>query len=114
MHEVGIMESALEVVLAQAREHGATRVHKIIIRLGELSGVDPESLRFAFEAVTSETPAAGARLEIETVSALARCPECQRDFGVSSGYIFTCPHCGQLSGDIRQGRELELARLEMS
>ncbi len=114
MHEIGIMESTLEVVLRQAGEHRASRVHRIVLRIGALAGVEPESLRFAFDAVTRGTLAAGAELAIEAVPARAYCSGCAQDFGVERGFIFTCPACGQLSGELRQGRELELIRLEMT
>jgi hydrogenase nickel incorporation protein HypA/HybF len=114
MHEVGIMESALDAVLQHARSRGANRVHRIVLRIGSLSGVDPEALRFAFEVVARDTAAAGAALEIRDVPALAHCSSCSTTFGVSSGFIFSCPNCGRLSGDVRQGRELELSRIELS
>lgn len=114
MHEVGIMTSAMDSVLEQAHAHGATRVHRIVLRIGALAGVEPESLRFAFEVVTRETIAAEATLEVEAVPARAFCAACAEDFGVDGGYIVSCPRCGQLSGDLRQGRELELSRIEMS
>jgi len=114
MHEVGIMESALASVEQQARLHGAHHVHRIILRVGTLSGVDIEALRFAFDVVAASTVAAGAELAIETVAARAYCQTCDAEFAASSGYIFSCPVCQGLSGEIRQGRELELARIEMS
>ena len=114
MHEVGIMESALESVERQARLHGAHHVHRIVLRVGTLSGVEIEALRFAFDVVAASTIAAGAELAIETVDARAYCQTCDADFPASSGYIFSCPICQRLSGQIRQGRELELARIEMS
>lgn len=114
MHEVGIMTSALDAVLQQARTHGAHRVQRIVLRIGALSGVDAAALRFAFEAVVPGTPAAEAELEILDVPALAHCAACDTDFGVTSGFIFSCPRCGRLSGEVRQGRELELTRIEMT
>lgn len=114
MHEVGIMESAIAAVLRQARDHHAERVHRVVLRIGALSGVEPEALRFAFDIVTSNTAAAGATLEINAVAARAYCSACAEDFGVDSGFIYSCPRCRRLSGDIRQGRELELSRIEMS
>ena len=114
MHEVGIMEAAIEAVLVQARTHGARRIHRIVLRIGALSGVDPEALRFAFDVVTRDTLAAEAELEIRDVPARAYCRGCAETFAMASGAIFSCPRCGRLSGDIRQGRELELARIEMS
>jgi hydrogenase nickel incorporation protein HypA/HybF len=114
VHEVGIMETAIEAVLAQAREHDATQVHRIVLRIGALSGVEPDALRFAFDATVKGTPAADAKLELETVPARGRCVDCDLEFGVESDFIFTCPRCGRLSGELVQGRELELARIEMS
>lgn len=114
MHEVGIMESALGEVLSQARAHGAHRVRRIVIRIGTLAGVEAEALRFAFDVVTRDTIAADAELEIREVLARAWCGPCAAEFAVESGFIFSCPHCGRFSGDVRQGRELELFRIEMS
>lgn len=114
MHEVGIMESALGAVLAQARAHHAQRVHRIVLRVGALAGVDADSLRFAFEALAQDTPAAEAILEVVEVPARVHCTSCREDFIADGSVIFSCPRCGQLSGDIRQGRELELSRIEMS
>jgi len=108
------MESALDAVRHQAVKHGADRVTRIVLRIGVLSGVDEEALRFAFEALAPHGVAAGAALEIETVAARAHCPHCGTDFGVERGFIFQCPQCHEYSGDIRAGRELGIARLEFS
>jgi hydrogenase nickel incorporation protein HypA/HybF len=114
MHELGIMQSALAAVLDQARTHQAARVNRIVLRIGRLAGVDAEALAFAFEVVAKDTPAAGATLAIDPVPARARCAHCAEDFEVESGWIFTCPRCARLSGDLVQGRELELSRIEMT
>lgn len=114
MHEVGIMESAIDAVLRHARAHSARRVHRIVLRIGALAGVEPDGLRFAFDVVTSGTLAAGATLEIEAVPARAHCAACDADFTVEGGFIARCPACQALSGDLRSGRELELSRIEMT
>ncbi len=114
MHEVGIIESALAEVERHATEQRARRIERIVLRIGALSGVEIESLRFAFEAVAPNTIAAGAVLEIEEVPAAVYCHQCGREFAADKSYIFTCPDCGSLCGDIRRGRELELSRIEMT
>ena len=114
MHELGIMESAVEAALREARTRSASRIHRIVLRIGTLAGVEPDALRFAFDVVTKDTAAAGATLDVETVPARAWCSACRREFGIESGFICVCPACGGLSGDIRQGREMELCHLEMS
>ncbi len=104
----------MDAVLEQARARGATRVHRIVLRIGALSGVEPEALRFAFDVVTRKTMASEASLEVEPVPARAYCAACASEFEADGSVILSCPRCGNFSGDIRQGRELELAQIEMS
>ncbi len=106
------MESALAAIGQQAAAHGAARVSRIVLRIGALSGVDVEALRFAYDALAPGTLAADAVLEIHRVPARAHCAQCDTDFGATSGYILTCPRCRAFSSDIRAGRELDIARLE--
>jgi len=112
MHEFSIMQSALNQALQEARLAGAARVHEIRLRVGVLSGVVPDALRFAFEALTPGTPAEGAVLTIEEVPARFWCAPCGREF-VSANLYAECPACGAPSGELRAGRELELSSMEV-
>lgn len=114
MHELGIAESALELALNHAKSAGATRVERIVLRVGALAGVDIDALQFAFEAILPGSPAEGANLRIETVPAVAFCPACQADFTPDNEFFLACPRCGQPSTDLKQGRELDLVRLELN
>ena len=80
MHELSIMQSALDQVLEKARQAGASRVHAIRLRIGVLSGVVPDALQFAFEALADGTPAQGAQLLIEDVPARFWCAVCSHEF----------------------------------
>lgn len=109
------MESALALVQRHATEKKARKVDRVVLRIGALAGVEPEALRFAFDVVSRGTSAEGAVLEIEAVPAAIFCTGCQREFtSEDHSFIFTCPGCGDLCGEIRRGRELELSRIEMS
>jgi hydrogenase nickel incorporation protein HypA/HybF len=112
MHEFSIMQTALNQALREARLAGAARVHEIRLRVGVLSGVVPDALQFAFEALTPGTPAEGARLTIEEVPARFWCAPCGREF-VSENLYAECPDCGQPSNELRAGRELELSSMEV-
>jgi len=107
------MQNALEIAVEHAKRQNATRIHRIHMRVGALSSVVPEALAFAFDVVTQGTPAEGARLEIERVPARCFCPACQLEFE-PDGLFYECPQCGSLNVEIRAGRELELAFLEVS
>ena len=108
------MESTLAAVRREALARNAAHVDRIVLRIGVLSGVEPDALRFAFEACAPGTLAADAELAIETVPALAYCATCRREFAAGRGFICCCPDCGDYSGDLRSGRELELRRIEFT
>ncbi len=113
MHEVGLMENALAIALDYAQRDQARCIHTLRLRVGTISGVEPEALRFAFEVVTQDTIAASAQLEIESCPTRCYCPTCQVEFApLDLGY--ECPHCQTWNCAILQGKELELASLEVS
>ena len=104
------MQSALDQVLEQARQAGASRVHAIRLRIGSLSGVVPDALQFAFEALAADTPAEGAKLIIEDVPARFWCATCSHEFEATQMFA---PDCHHPSGKLRAGREMELTSLEV-
>jgi hydrogenase nickel incorporation protein HypA/HybF len=112
MHEVGIMQSALDIAQQQALAVGAKTIHEIRIRVGQLSGVVPEALDHAFIVLKEGGMAENARLVIDYVPAICWCSSCKKEFE-SSGMFCICPDCNIPSGDIRKGRELEIVSLEV-
>ncbi|HEX9047944.1 MAG TPA: hydrogenase maturation nickel metallochaperone HypA [Verrucomicrobiae bacterium] len=113
MHEVSIMIEALRLADDAAKNAGASRVRKLRLRIGALSGVVPEALRFAFDVARENTLAAQATLEIESVPAACWCPACRMEFP-SADFYGECPRCHQPSGELRQGREMEIADVEVA
>jgi len=112
MHEMGIANSVIETVRAEAARHPGCRVRKVGLRIGELAAVDSESLRFCFEALTRETDLESLELEIETRPRRHRCGNCGTEFNVKD-YDFACPHCARLNSQCISGDELEMAYLEV-
>jgi hydrogenase nickel incorporation protein HypA/HybF len=113
MHELSIMTEALRMAEDAARSAGATRVRKLRLRIGSLSGVVPDSMRFAFDVVCHGTMAEGATLEIEAVQAACWCATCRAEFECVD-FFNECPQCHNVSGELRRGRELDIAAVETS
>jgi len=113
MHEVSIMTEALRMAVDTAKSAGANRVTRLRLRVGQLSGAVPEAMEFAWDVVRRDTIAANARLEIETILAVCWCVTCQAEFECAD-YFDECPRCHNASGELRRGRELEIASVEMN
>jgi hydrogenase nickel incorporation protein HypA/HybF len=112
MHEVSIMEEAVRIAVESAQAAGARRVTGLRLRIGVLSGVVPDAMRFAFDVVTRDTTAAGATLEIESVPAVAWCGNCRAEFEALD-FFSECPRCRSVSDGLRRGREMEIASVEI-
>jgi hydrogenase nickel incorporation protein HypA/HybF len=112
MHEVGIMSEAVRMAEDAAKNAGAERILKLRLRIGSLSGVVQESMQFAFDVVCDGTMAEGATLEVEPVPAVWWCATCRVEFE-STDFLNDCPRCHNASGELRRGRELEIASVEL-
>lgn len=111
MHEVGIMEGALDMARRLMEKNGGTRLTRVNMTVGSLSGVVPEALQSAFLALKEAYAAGDAMLDVTWVEAVCRCNTCNADFSFTEhGYI--CPGCGEPALVILRGRELELTRVE--
>jgi hydrogenase nickel incorporation protein HypA/HybF len=76
VHELAIAE---QIVAIACRRPDAARVTRVVVAVGKLAAVSCESLRFCFDAVTADTLAAGALLEIVETPGRARCRVCGGD-----------------------------------
>jgi len=109
MHELSLMTNLLDDAVAAA---AGAPVRAMRVRVGPLSGIVVDSLRFAFEALSPGTPAEGARLDIEETAPSLHCPRCGTDFSTPVG-SYDCPSCGATDGELRSGNELELVSIEV-
>ena len=111
MHEMSIAQSVLDIVLQESQNHKVNRVLSVTVKVGELSAVETESLRFCFDFLTKGTLAEGARLEIERVQVTCHCHKCGSNFTVQE-LIFACPACKSSRVAMVSGRELSVESFE--
>jgi hydrogenase nickel incorporation protein HypA/HybF len=112
MHELGIANSILDAARVEAGFRPGMKLTKIVIRVGDLAGLDPDSLSFCIEALVKETDLESVVLEVERRAQRHRCPRCGEEFVVLN-YDPACPLCGETMTTFISGDELELAYLEM-
>lgn len=113
MHELSIAISIVDRVLQESRARGDARVEAVYLRIGPLSGVDVEALRFAFTIACEESQLVGCRLEITEVPISLECPGCRSEKHAISMQQLCCSDCGTPSAEIVHGRELELRAVEL-
>lgn len=105
MHELGIAQEILGIVESIARENGIRTVQTLGLTIGPLSGVDPEALRFALDALAPETLLQGVTIEIEVPPLTLVCRSCHHVYEPPLEDM-RCPRCGEARFDTRKGREM--------
>jgi hydrogenase nickel incorporation protein HypA/HybF len=114
MHEMGIAQQIIDIASASIpAEMTAVRVERVNLKIGKLSAVVPESLRFCFEIVSQDTPLAGAELAIEETPIVARCKDCDTRWTIDEP-VFTCRRCDSGRLEILSGRELDIVSIEVA
>jgi hydrogenase nickel incorporation protein HypA/HybF len=112
MHEVGIAAAILEAAHAETARRSRATLVRVGVRVGVLSGVDKEALRFALTALTQETDLQQVSFEVETCARRNRCLDCDRQFE-SSLYATPGPDCGSDKTALTGGDELDLTYVEV-
>ena len=109
MHELSITQSVVDTVTERT---GDAPVATVTVRVGVLSGVVPDAMRFCFELVSAGTPLEGATLTIEQPAGRGHCAACGEDL-VLSDLLVLCP-CGSADVEVLAGRELAIASVQLA
>ena len=112
MHEYSIVQGIMQTVLAEAEKAKAQKVVKVSLKIGELTGVFPDSLTFCFELISKGTIAGGTALNIEKVPIMGYCPHCDKNFLIEDNH-YLCQHCKNPTIELTSGRELQIDHLEV-
>ena len=95
-----------------ARQQRATSVKTVIIRIGPLSGVEPDLLAQAFPLASAGTVAEASKLVIENLPIRVRCQSCGAESAAKANRL-VCGQCGDWRTQLLSGDEMLLASVEL-
>lgn len=95
---MGIVEQA-------ARDNHLARVCRLVLEIGQWSGVELAALEFALCALTRGTVLEGAALEYHTPPLLLYCQACENEY-LGDQEDLSCPACQGTDFQVLRGREL--------
>lgn len=108
MHEYSIIQSLVDSVVAAVPRDAS--VHRIEVRIGDLSGVDCELLATAYDVFRAGTICEHAAMAIDRVPACWICPKCSAE--IPAGMALRCRACDQ-PARLASGDEIILQRIEL-
>jgi hydrogenase nickel incorporation protein HypA/HybF len=112
MHELGIAQAIIELAEAGLNGRPQSALRAIGLRLGEVSGVEKDSLSFCFECLVKETAFEHVQLKIETYPLRHRCRVCGWE-AEGDDRRPVCANCGSAQLACEGGDELDVAYLEV-
>lgn len=109
MHELGITQSVVDTVLDAVAE---SRITRLRLEIGALSGVVPDAVRFCFDVVVTGTALEGAELDIVHSPGRGACRECGAEFELRD-VIVLCD-CGSADVAVLDGQQLRVTSVEVA
>ena len=112
MHEMSVATSLMRVLSKKLAELAPCKLTALELTVGELSGIDRESLRFALDTLVTEAGYDGVELRFEPGPAVFACSACSWQ-GQLSSFTLACPKCNGPDLDIIAGQHVSLERIEI-
>jgi hydrogenase nickel incorporation protein HypA/HybF len=112
MHEMSIAQNIVEIVENALRDEVTPCVEKVVVKVGQLVAVVPDSLDFCYTAITQGTRLADSELVIEEIPCQVRCKDCEGTSEIEA-FVFRCPHCESSELETLSGNELLVSHIEV-
>ncbi len=112
MHELSLAVDMVDQLEEALKKENATKITKISIILGAMSGVEKVPLEFAIPVAAEGTPLEGAVIEIEEVPLVLKCSDCNQE-NEAEDIVMICPNCNSMSVEIVKGKEFYIKSMEV-
>ena len=107
MHELNIAGRIIELVEQEMISRRLSSLEEVNVRVGAISGIDPEALVFSYDAACAGTALGGSRLNVRVVTPVVKCGDCGGTAEVEDN-SFRCPACGSGRLELLEGQEIEI------
>lgn len=105
---MGITQNIVDAVLEAV---AGSRVARVNLEIGKLSGVVPDSVRFCFDLVAQDTALEGAQLDIVEPFGRGVC-RCCGDESELGEVVVLCP-CGSADVEVLSGQQMRIKSVEL-
>ncbi|RXJ88145.1 hydrogenase/urease nickel incorporation protein HypA [Arcobacter sp. CECT 8985] len=112
MHEYSIVQSLLEQCEQYVKDNNASKVTKLIVKIGVLSGVEPDLLQTAFDTFKEKTVCDNAQFIINHQKVVVECLDCNKTSTLQK-HEFLCPSCNSNNLNVVDGEDMFLMSLEL-
>jgi len=112
MHEYSIVQSLLDSCEENAKQNNAKEITKVVVKIGVLSGVEPDLLQIAFDTFKEKTICENSEFIMNIQPVLIQCQKCGEESELKK-HEYSCPKCESIEINILDGEDMYLMQLEM-
>jgi hydrogenase nickel incorporation protein HypA/HybF len=112
MHEYSIVQSLLDQCEENARANNATKVTRVVVKIGVMSGVEPDLLQTAFDTFKEGTMCEDCEYIQNIQPVTIKCHKCET-ISTLEKTEYCCPKCESIELDVIDGEDLLLMQLEL-
>ncbi len=112
MHEYSIVQSLLNQCDEYAEKNNATKVLKVVVKIGVMSGVEPDLLKVAFDTFKEDTICSDAIYIHHIQKIKIKCLDCLHEAELEKNE-YACPKCKSIELNVMDGEDLMLMQLEL-
>ncbi len=104
MHELGIVIEIVKQVEAFSKEQNIKEIDKLVLQIGELSGVVPHYIEDVYPIAVERTTLKNTKLEIEILPGIGSCKSCGFTYNLFQNNNI-CPLCDSNEYEVISGTE---------
>lgn len=112
MHELSIAQNIIQIVNSSVEQDKHRLVDKINLKVGLLSNILIESLKFSYNSIIENTHLKNSRLEIEVLPIRISCNDCS-EITTTNDFIFSCPNCKSSAINVIGGDEMVISSIHL-
>lgn len=112
MHEYSVVQALLSQCEEHAEVNNATKVTKIIVKIGVMSGIEPHLLEIAFNTFKETTVCDGAEFVMNIQPVTIECQSCDAVSELEKIH-YCCRECESIDVKVIDGEDMYLMSLEM-
>ncbi len=113
MHELSVALGIVRIAEEELSKSSAQSIELIELEIGELAGIELDSLEYVWEAAVRGTVLENAEKKIYRIGGRGVCLDCDAEFELEQ-YFDSCPNCNSFLKQILQGKELRVKALQVS
>lgn len=110
MHELSLCRTIVGIA---ERAAAGRAVASILLDVGQLRQVVPETLVYCWSVVTDSSPLAGSELKVNSIPAVISCTSCGADTTLRGIPLLVCGSCGSGAVTVTSGEEFLVRSIDV-